>query len=1152
MDTAMIFAVLGIKETKDEDQIRQAYHRKLTENNPEDDPEGFRRLREAYEQATAYAKEEEKAEEEEDLTPIGRWIKKVQEIYFCLSKRLDVSVWQELLRDEICVDLEYAEEAKWRMFRFFADHYRLNSLVYRVLDEFFGIVEGEKEFKEHLPIAFVDYMIYKIQDTQGSSDFPYQWIEGSDTADYDTFQDQLQELEGLLSEEKEKEARQVVTAMEQLGITHPFYQAAKARLALLEGDRETALTAQTLLEKYPESVKIQVLSAHVLWDCGEKETAAKAFQKVQNQFGTYYIVEKCLAQYEKEKGNLAKAIRHCLRVLQKSEDEAISEMLKELDQDYLAECEKKTAEGTLSAEDACWVCGSYIRSGRILEGIDFLLGHPEYIEKDDSMLGYLAKMYYEAEKYEESIEQSKKSVELLLKHMEETEKGSEEEKEEKLIVYRRNLAVSYSYEAMAICVLVRQNLEDEKTGNYTYQDAENIWKEALKYEPNNVSIKQDLLDLLIESEQYEKAVELADEILAWNNEWFPALVKKQEACYQLERAQEVVDLFYQAKELYPSYSKIYELAVNVFCDYRQFQDAERVLAQAREQKAEGFGLDLAELHCKEMQSRCDIEYYETLKKAEELLKKFEEGNATKTEFAKLYFEMAVLEYCQYYKEFIHPGKAEEYIKKAIDLRKNESLKSVASYYFTYGQILCAAEKYREAIDAYLVFAQQVKMTEMTAMNLAKCYDKLGEWEEAVKFYKTAISINPQQKDANGKIAAIYEREGDNKNSMPLVRIALQYQNRQIELEPVSAYQYRKRGIIYKILGDMEHALEDATKAIQIDKRNPYGLNLKGRILYYMEKYQQALFYYKKSISNLKDPKKNGWAMYTNAAECCQKMGNFKQAEDWYKKGIALFEGSDLAWCYWELVQFYKGQRRYQEAFALLKESYENGAVTEENYLLRYFAIQKILCKDIEQAKKLEQEVLQVAEKFDSVEAWEEVSDIQYFYLFDKEKAIQTKKLVIERIDQSENSEKWWRNRTRLIERMQIYWELGNKQEMEKYKEMYIQTIERHYDVDTEEYPSVKQYLEDPLHGYENLCDMIYYWIFTGQLEQAWNGIEQARGMKFCRDCRHCECVKLEEAEAVYYEAIGERKKAYQLYCAIYQRWPASALAYYKMEVLKDV
>ena len=68
MELEMIFAVLGIEETKDKGQIQNAYRAKLAENNPEDHPEEFMRLRQAYEQALAYADsiEEENAEEEDD------------------------------------------------------------------------------------------------------------------------------------------------------------------------------------------------------------------------------------------------------------------------------------------------------------------------------------------------------------------------------------------------------------------------------------------------------------------------------------------------------------------------------------------------------------------------------------------------------------------------------------------------------------------------------------------------------------------------------------------------------------------------------------------------------------------------------------------------------------------------------------------------------------------------------------------------------------------------------------------------------------------------------------------------------------------------------------------------------------------------------
>ncbi len=47
MDENLIFAVLGIEKTRDENEIRDAYRRKLARNHPEENPEGLKRLRDA-------------------------------------------------------------------------------------------------------------------------------------------------------------------------------------------------------------------------------------------------------------------------------------------------------------------------------------------------------------------------------------------------------------------------------------------------------------------------------------------------------------------------------------------------------------------------------------------------------------------------------------------------------------------------------------------------------------------------------------------------------------------------------------------------------------------------------------------------------------------------------------------------------------------------------------------------------------------------------------------------------------------------------------------------------------------------------------------------------------------------------------------------
>ena len=89
MELVEIFQVLGIEQTKDERAIKNAYREKLAVTNPEDNPEGFKRLRTAYEAACNYANspDEEEAQEEQDNSPAGLWAQKAAEIYGRMIER---------------------------------------------------------------------------------------------------------------------------------------------------------------------------------------------------------------------------------------------------------------------------------------------------------------------------------------------------------------------------------------------------------------------------------------------------------------------------------------------------------------------------------------------------------------------------------------------------------------------------------------------------------------------------------------------------------------------------------------------------------------------------------------------------------------------------------------------------------------------------------------------------------------------------------------------------------------------------------------------------------------------------------------------------------------------------------------------------------
>lgn len=119
MSIEKVWEILGITETKDTDAIVAAYRGKVVTVNPEDDPEGFKALREAFENAMSYAESdgtEERDDRREEVDPQFRaFVDGAIEIYDDIEKRIDVECWKELFDDPVCNELDTADQAQRRI-----------------------------------------------------------------------------------------------------------------------------------------------------------------------------------------------------------------------------------------------------------------------------------------------------------------------------------------------------------------------------------------------------------------------------------------------------------------------------------------------------------------------------------------------------------------------------------------------------------------------------------------------------------------------------------------------------------------------------------------------------------------------------------------------------------------------------------------------------------------------------------------------------------------------------------------------------------------------------------------------------------------------------------------------------------------------------
>lgn len=162
MDKKLAFQILGLSETKEEEQIRQSYLTLLKGTNPEDDPEGFKRLREAYEEALRFARQQDEEDEEEPQGEIGLWMKRVREIYRDILLRREAENWKALFGDPVCAGLDTFLEARGQLLGFLAGHSFLPQTVWVLLDQTFHVMEDFDALKEEFHVNFLRHIEYHV------------------------------------------------------------------------------------------------------------------------------------------------------------------------------------------------------------------------------------------------------------------------------------------------------------------------------------------------------------------------------------------------------------------------------------------------------------------------------------------------------------------------------------------------------------------------------------------------------------------------------------------------------------------------------------------------------------------------------------------------------------------------------------------------------------------------------------------------------------------------------------------------------------------------------------------------------------------------------------------------------------------------------
>ncbi len=768
MERDEIFRVLGIEVTKDEAAIKQAYRTKLAVTNPEDNPEGFKRLRQAYEAACAFAKEtDEEPKQEVDNTPSGKWVSQAKAIYEDMRLRRDVKVWEELFEEDIFLSLEGEEECREKMLAFMMDNFYFPTAVWNLLDEKLRIQADKSNLKEMFPADFISYIVGRCQ---RGEEFDFELFEGAPDADYDQYIQYYVRCWNALGDGDTKLAQDMYDEVESLSVYHPLMGMMQAIIYRDKEEYDKAVAhMEAIYEKYPEDLGIAFNYGDLCWKADAKEKAVEVFLKLKEKDNAHYMSNYYLAMWYFEKEEFFEAKECGKIVMSYGAGDEFFQMMKDINDKLMESYRADYNAGDLEAGMKLAWCllqneqfFASMKLGRELEG---------KIEKEQFHKCYslLSKAYFELAMYEEVLEAAllwRKAVKEKMV----SDTGADLEKDEDEI-----------YQSYAIRAEAYHQLGLGK---------EEYFKDALK-ELEDLSTVEELgarmltekARIYIDSNEADKSIEIADALI--DDRQFGGYALLLLAYKQLRDADGVINASQACNHFFPQYAPGYDEVAKVFLDFKEEENFKAVLEAARANGVESPMLEAYEYLMKNEVPQ-EPPFKEKLDKIE--------------------------------KEYVSPFKEKrimELYEPAYE-KLTELLYQYPSNYMLIerGLLALAALDYDRAKKDFLKVLERTPNEQFALNNLGCVYKYTGENDKAMACFKRAIYYMDDEPNMYpyGNLGDMYERIGEYEEAIKIY---------ELEAERFEKNKFNSSGMVDDLVGAYTSAgrIEDAVKFAEKNRYN---------------------------------------------------------------------------------------------------------------------------------------------------------------------------------------------------------------------------------------------------------------------------------------------------------------------------------------------
>ncbi|MCM1157175.1 MAG: tetratricopeptide repeat protein [Bacteroidales bacterium] len=1138
----MIWKILGIEQTKDEEVIKAAYREKLRGVNPEDDEEGFKELRRAYEEALEYVNEEEtdslhNTDEEDTEGHAGKkdevdlWIDGIDEVYRDAATRGDEKKWEALLNDSVCDDLDTELEAAEKLLVYFMSHTFMPQKIWQMVDKRFHYLENYEQLKERFPENYLDYVKWQIE-SPNFIDFGL--FSGKTDDRVDEFINKLYEVKSISEEGEIKKLRQALNELGRFEVTHPFVQVEEARYLLKKAEQEEsrvedsaeAKEALAIMEdldfEYSDNPYIERIYAETLIANGKIDKAKAVYDGVLEKSPDNYTAMLGQANCMFLSGDAENAKEQVEDVLEERvQDSECLSLLDKINEELVKDYEAK-----ISVEldrDICFKLGwCYYQQKRFDEGLKLLerLGPGE----DYDYINLQCRLYLANEDYERAYPLSEKWLALI--------ESSEDDGSREMM--KRKNRFSLALFSVGVCVWEEKYKKaKEEKKQAAFSEGVDYIKRAISGEKNllvKLSYMEQLGRFYLDAKKYEECISVCNEIIEKDRGFFPAYVHRQKANYELRNAKEVIDDYFACQEIYPAYAPPYVLAAEVFFAFEQYDDVEQVIVAAKEAELDSDSLELYRIKClhyKEFSRENVVAALKAIEALRDKVKKRKDDEETDIE----YIEDLEKEYAILYWDMDDTEKTLSIIEAFLKTHPNhpEMLRLKVDVLSREGHQEEALKVCRQLMD--------IEPDNLhTKMKLGNCYERMEETGKAIQCYNEILTVNPEFAPALRRMMYIYSYQSNQEGDLKKCREAIGYADRFIEVTG-SAEGYVERGNLYIDVYELEKAVEDCKKAIELDEEAYYAYNNLGCALLKLRRINEAIEPLKQAI--IMDRKKD-YLPYLNLAECYVLNESYGKAIETYEQALKLRPNAirwreEIAKIYVLKKDYRKAVSIYQELLEEIKQRikkmkwkdklkfYTDSEPTQENR--RIYDIYCEMAEIYRQAGNTE-----MAEKYYGKvespkvikgECCSPLGQAAEYYR-DKGELKRAKQIIKNALQKMCAGDRNTRaHRQLFFIYATVLMEMGNKAKAAKYADAYLKAL-------LEEYGGEEKLLEDKRYRPMHLYDLAIMNICAGRLDRGREYLKQITDCHLCVTCETCDCFEYYFGMGLIAELEGDKEEAKRL------------------------